>query len=118
MLSLGANASVQPVEAPMAFQSALAGLMLAAELVIHAAYQGATRPARTEINLLRRLGSHLSQEDQKHPSGRCLCQDEDYLAVYGSKYLAQPSCSSFSTPTESRAIACRGRTCSGSSLGA
>lgn len=86
LLSLGARATSQPVEAPMAFQSALAGVMLAAELVVHAVYPSPNRPTRTEIDLLRRLGSHLSQNDKKHGSRHCLCQDDDYVSAYQAKY--------------------------------
>jgi hypothetical protein len=71
----------------MAFQSALAGIMLAAEIV---KFAGGARPAEnavsTKIDLLRSLGGILSQPEAKHPSGRCLCQDGDYLRAYKEKY--------------------------------
>jgi hypothetical protein len=74
-------------EVPMAFQSALAGIMLAAELVAHAGgLKQAPPPVTTKINLLRPLGSYLSLPATKHPSGRCICQDHDYVAVYRGKY--------------------------------
>jgi hypothetical protein len=75
------------VEVPMAFQSALAGILLGAELVADAANLRATRlPVETTIDILKPLGSYFSFPRQKHPSGRCICQDEDYLAVYKEKY--------------------------------
>jgi hypothetical protein len=71
----------------MAFQSALAGIMLAAEAVIDAAHlRSKTIPVRTEINLLRALGGTLSTPEAKHPSGRCICEDPDFIAAYTSKY--------------------------------
>jgi hypothetical protein len=72
---------------PLAFQSALAGIMLAAELVAHA---GGLRPpgfpATTKIDLLRPLGNHLSLHIRKHRSGFCICQDADYIKAYRDKY--------------------------------
>jgi hypothetical protein len=72
---------------PLAFQSALAGIMLAAELVAHA---GGLRPpgfpATTKIDLLRPLGNHLSLHIRKHRSGFCICQDADYIKAFRDKY--------------------------------
>lgn len=83
-LSGGAGAGA---EVPMAFQSALAGILLAVELVAHASGlpTGAPRVA-TRINLLAPLGQYLTQADKKHPSGRCICQDQDYIVTYRAKY--------------------------------
>lgn len=86
------NGAVQPetaVAVPMAFQSALAGIMLAAELVIHAAgIERQAMPTTTRINLMRPLGRYLSRPALKHPSGRCICQDNDYLGAHRAKYMA------------------------------
>jgi hypothetical protein len=72
---------------PLAFQSSLAGIMLAAELVAHASSQRPTAfPATTKIDLLRPLGSHLSLHIRKHRSGFCVCQDADYVKAYREKY--------------------------------
>lgn len=70
------------VQTPMAFQSALAGILLAAELVLEAC--GARRPpTRSTLNLLRPVAKQeTSSMDAKHPSGTCICQDRDYLAAY------------------------------------
>lgn len=85
--TLGGGSKNQTAAVPLAFQSALAGVMLAAELVIHA---GELRPhplpATTKVDLLRPLASHLSIPARKHPSGRCICQDEDYRNAYVNKY--------------------------------
>lgn len=87
--TLGGASKHQMAAVPLAFQSALAGVMLAAELVIHA---GGLRPhllpVTTKVNLLRPLASHLSIPARKHPSGRCICQDEDYKKTYVDKYGA------------------------------
>ena len=88
VLNLGGKIGTERrTEVPMAFQSALAGIMLAAELVVHAG--GLRReplPCRSEIDLLRPLGTRLNSPAAKHPSGRCICQDKAYLDVYASKY--------------------------------
>lgn len=72
---------------PMAFQSALAGVVLAAELLAHASgLKEAPPPVTTKIDLLQPLGCELSVPAAKHHSGRCICQDEDYISVYRAKY--------------------------------
>ncbi|MGX9182209.1 E2 ligase fold family C protein [Mesorhizobium sp. BHbdii] len=71
---------------PMAFQSALAGIMLAAELVRHAAGFPAWPTTSTRLNLLRSLGTHLHDPKAKDASGRCICCDQDFIDVYRRKY--------------------------------
>ena len=74
-------------EVPMAFQSALAGIMLAAEVFIDAAGLRSTPlPGRTEINLLKTVRGTLSSPQAKHSSGRCICQDPEFVEVYRAKY--------------------------------
>lgn len=74
-------------EVPMAFQSALAGVMLAAELVAHAArLKEVSLPVETRVNLLRPLAAVLSFPRMKHASGRCICQDEDFVIAHRAKY--------------------------------
>lgn len=72
-------------EVPMAFQSALAGILLASELVIHAG--GIHRESittTTRMNLLRPLGSDLNVPQAKRDG--CICHDRDYQAAYRTKY--------------------------------
>ena len=89
VLSLGGEPGTSVAEVPMAFQSTMAGVMLAAELVAHAAGIRHTPLAvTTKIDLLRPLGTHLSVPATKHPSGRCICQDPDYAMAYRAKYGA------------------------------
>jgi hypothetical protein len=91
LLGLGANPSTQKrVEVPMAFQSAFAGVLLAAELVANAAgLKDCPPPVTTKFDLLRPLGTYLSMPAPKHNGGNCICQDEDYLRVYREKYNPQ-----------------------------
>jgi len=70
----------------MAFQSALAGILLAAELVLDAT-EPQQLPTRSTLNLLRRIGAQeTSFMDAKHESGACICQDSDYVETYKRKY--------------------------------
>lgn len=76
---------------PMAFQSALAGVLLAVDILADA---GDLRSGRimpvTSIDLMKRVPSLLTQPSAKHPSGRCICQDPVYVRVYGEKYGRVP----------------------------
>ncbi len=72
---------------PMAFQSALSGVLLSAELVAHSAKLRMTPPpVTTRINLLHPLAPSLSFAEAKEPSGKCICQDDDYRRAYTWKY--------------------------------
>jgi hypothetical protein len=75
------------VEVPLAFQSALAGILLASEIILHrSGLRKQTLPTTTTIDLLKPLGSYYSFPQQKHPLGKCICQDPDFVAAYESKY--------------------------------
>lgn len=74
------------VEVPMAFQSAMAGIMLAAEIVKVA---GGNPPAWTtvKLNLLRTMPRDLiTERRRKDQLGRCICQDSDYANAYRTLY--------------------------------
>lgn len=93
VLPLGqAGAPRQEVHVPLAHQSALAGVLLAGALVAEAAGRG--RPLEpgttlvTRINVLRPLGTYLTQPSRKDPREICICQDPDYLEAYRRKYTA------------------------------
>ncbi len=89
LLPFIANGQAAPVQVPMAFQSAAAGLLLASELVADA---GSLRvrqlPARSELDLLRGIGlaQHPHSHAVKNSSGRCICQDDVFRSVYISKW--------------------------------
>ncbi len=88
LLRLGATPNNQRrVEVPMAFQSALAGIFLAAELVAKAAgLKSYPPPVTTKLDLLRPLGPYTSLPAPKSPAGNCICQDGDYIQVFKQKY--------------------------------
>jgi Prokaryotic E2 family C/ThiF family len=76
----------QDVHVPLAHQSALAGLLLAAAAVRHAGGLNDSRTQVTRIDVMRPLGSHLTQIAAKDQRGICICQDADYRDVYQRKY--------------------------------
>ena len=83
----------------MAFQSALAGLLLASELVAHASgVKQAPPPVTSKIDLLHPLGMYLSLPATKDRHGRCICQDPDYIAAYQAKYGDYEEASSLTAP--------------------
>ncbi len=87
LLSADESREAGEAEVPLAFQSALAGVLLAAEVVIDAAgLRLSILPARTEINLLRPIGKRLNSHQQRPVSENCLCQDADFVDVYAAKY--------------------------------
>lgn len=74
------------VEVPMAFQSAIAGIMLAAEIVKRAS-SGAPDWTTAKLNLLRRMPRDvITERRRKDRLDRCICQDTDYLDAYRAKY--------------------------------
>ncbi|HXE81700.1 MAG TPA: E2 ligase fold family C protein [Gemmatimonadales bacterium] len=79
---------VHAIEVPLAFQSALAGLLLAADVVAGACgLRTCALPARSEVNLLAPLGSVLSSPHGRPASATCLCQDAEFVRVYREKYM-------------------------------
>lgn len=74
-------------ETPMAFQSALAGILLAAELIIKNEH---LRPEPidnvTKLDLLHPVKEFLSEMVIKPHVTKCICQDEDFLSQYQTKY--------------------------------
>ncbi|MEQ1515131.1 MAG: E2 ligase fold family C protein [Usitatibacteraceae bacterium] len=73
-------------EVPMAFQSVLSGIMLAAELVMSNSRSRLTHPNIGLIDLLRVFPEFPLQHRLKQSDGHCMCSDEDYLQVYREKY--------------------------------
>lgn len=83
----GTDGGIARAEVPMVFQSALAGTLLAAELVVRAAgLRQSPPPVATRIDLLRPIGVSLSMPITKHPSGTCICQETDYISRFRKKY--------------------------------
>lgn len=71
----------------MAFQSAMAGMMLAGEIIKRAYCMSGNGWTTAKLNLLRKMPSDVIIERRKKDRlGRCICQDADYLDVYQAKY--------------------------------
>ena len=73
---------------PMAFQSALAGIMLAGELIKHAAGRMPSPKSTTRVNMLRPLAPYLDVPRAQDRTGRCICCDGEFQRVYRQKYEA------------------------------
>jgi hypothetical protein len=88
---LGGQPDKPPLEAPLAFQSALAGVMLAAELVTDAGgLRGEPIKTKTVLDLTRalpkRLNFQVAKREETAPS-RCFCQDPDFITTYHRKHV-------------------------------
>jgi hypothetical protein len=71
---------------PMAFQSALAGIMLVAEVLKHSAGKYPSDTTMTRMDLLRPLASHLGDPRAQDATGHCICCDRDFQEAYQKKY--------------------------------
>lgn len=76
-------------EAPLAFQSALAGILLASEILIQKNdLRKKKLPSSSQINILAPLNqyqpNHFNLE--KNDYGNCICGDEDYKNAYIEKW--------------------------------
>jgi hypothetical protein len=74
------------VHVPLAHQSALAGVLLAAALVRSRMTGGDPMTQVTRIDLRTRLGTHLRQPVAARNSG-CVCRDLDYTDRYQTKWI-------------------------------
>lgn len=76
------------LETPMAFQSVLAGILLASELLIKSAnIRSKPIDSMTRIDLLKPLGDYLNESLLKPQDRICICQDDDFRAQYRKKYI-------------------------------
>lgn len=75
------------LQVPLAFQSALAGMLLAAEAVRDVLTAGANRRTYVRrLDVLRPLGDPSRQLALKAGTGNCICEDHDFIAAYQAKY--------------------------------
>ena len=83
MFRLGATANTG-TEVPMAFQSALAGIFLAAEIVIAASgLRSLPIPNTTRVRVSGPICGSLSTPVAV--GERCICQDPDFRFIYRQK---------------------------------
>ena len=82
-----AEPSPRELQVPLAFQSALAGMLLAAETVRDVLTAGAQRRTFVRrLDVLRPLGDSSPQPALKAGTGSCICEDRDFIAAYQAKY--------------------------------
>lgn len=86
VLEFGSGGQHNRADVPMAFQSALAGILLAADVVADVARLRSMLPTITQIDLLRTLPSIASTPQRKHTDSRCICGDPDFVNQYLVKY--------------------------------
>ena len=82
-----AGPAPRELQVPLAFQSALAGMLLAAETVSDVLADGTRRKTLVRrMDVLRPLGDPSPQPALKAGTGSCICEDLDFVAVYRAKY--------------------------------
>ncbi|MCY4623612.1 MAG: E2 ligase fold family C protein [Chloroflexi bacterium] len=85
-----AGPAPRELQVPLAFQSALAGVLLAAEVVIDVLTGGARRKTLLrQMDVLSPLGELSPQPALKAGTGLCICEDDDFVATYRAKYMAE-----------------------------
>ena len=87
-----AGPTPQELQVPLAFQSALAGILLAAEATLDVLTSGTKRNTSVRrIDVLRPLGDPSPQLALKGVTGNCICEDQDFILTYRTKYGIEPS---------------------------
>src|SRR5262249_51024813 len=74
------------IEVPMAFQSAFAGVLMAADVVAEVASLRDRLPTMTQIRMLTSLPELPSSGQRKAENTRCMCVDQDFIDAYKAKY--------------------------------
>lgn len=80
----------EDLHVPLAHQSALAGVLLAAALVRSALGRDPSIASATRLNVLASVGTNLTQPIRARRNGRCLCDDEAFCDQYRRKYSPIP----------------------------
>jgi len=83
----GSTVKTELVHVPSAFESVLAGIFLASELVIDAENLMREKiPNITKLNLMRPITKYTTESAAKHASKKCICQDIFFMNAYKQKY--------------------------------
>lgn len=80
---------VENIDAPLAFQSALAGILLAAELVKYSIHQTIKIEQRTDFYHLQPILKDYNPLNRilvKNDKGNCICGDKDFIKRYQEKW--------------------------------
>jgi Prokaryotic E2 family C/ThiF family len=87
VLPLGADTVTSTVHVPIAHQSALAGVLLAAGGIVDACGWRDSGSYATRVNVMAPTASAPSTQPLgKDPRGICICQDDDWQAAYRIRY--------------------------------
>jgi hypothetical protein len=104
VMALREGETMRRAEVPMAFQSAFAGVLLAADTYAELAGLREPLPTRTQINLLTALPVFSPSDTvPKSSHGRCVCADTDFIEAYVSRYGTEPKAAKHEKRTERRA---------------
>jgi hypothetical protein len=76
----------EDLHVPLAHQSALAGILLGATLVRSSLSGDPLISTATRVDVLRSVGTQLSQPIRASHDGRCLCDDPVFREQYALKY--------------------------------
>ncbi len=76
----------QDLHVPLAHQSALAGVLLAATLLGRGAGKEDHATLVSRVDVTRPLGEFMTQPMLKARSGQCICEDQDYINAYRAKF--------------------------------
>jgi molybdopterin/thiamine biosynthesis adenylyltransferase len=74
------------VHVPLAHQSAMAGVLLAASLLAETSYGTLERSDALQLNIMRPIPNRLSFQPIQPDGTRCICQDADYRRTYVRKW--------------------------------
>lgn len=74
------------VHVPLAHQSVLAGILLAASLIRSRLGGAPSTTVATRVDVLKAVGAHLAQPVRAQRDGRCLCDDPAFVHRYITKY--------------------------------
>lgn len=92
LIPLGsAGAPPQALHVPLAHQSSLAGVLLAAALVRRSVIGNEEATAISRIDILGTMSEYVTQPALKAGNGFCICEDRDYLAAFRAKYGSKAS---------------------------
>ncbi len=90
LMQLRKEKQTKAVEVPLAFQSALAGILLAAEFVVEKSnLRKKALPNVTQLWPLAPIKKEINPRSftfKKDESGRCLCSDTTFVKAYQKKY--------------------------------
>ena len=80
---------IENIDAPLAFQSSFAGILLAAEIVRHHLKEKIDLEHRTDFYPLNSISENVNPYNRvliKDNTGRCICHDTDFVESFNEKW--------------------------------